>query len=138
MCGIFGAITRSQRSVPDSAVAQALQSLNHRGPDDRGFDRIAVANREILLGHTRLSIIDLSIAGHQPKRSACGRYSLIFNGEIYNYRELRAELEAMGERFSTESDTEVLLQSWKIWGELAYRVSWVCSLLRFWILNAGH
>lgn len=117
MCGIFGAITRAPRSVPHQLVVQTLQSLSHRGPDDRGTERIVLADREILLGHTRLSIIDLSIAGHQPMRSACGRFSLIFNGEIYNYRELRAHLQALGGQFTTHSDTEVLLQAWKIWGE---------------------
>jgi asparagine synthase (glutamine-hydrolysing) len=75
----------------------------------------------LTLGHTRLSIIDLSTGGHQPIRSHDGRYVLVFNGEIYNYRELRQDLRLLGYSFSTESDTEVLLAAWQEWGEAGLR-----------------
>lgn len=73
----------------------------------------------LLLGQTRLSILDLSPAGHQPMRSACGRYTLTYNGEVYNYRELRDELRAEGVSFHSETDTEVVLQALIRWGKSA-------------------
>jgi asparagine synthase (glutamine-hydrolysing) len=90
-------------------------SLAHRGPDDRGTWQDA----DIALGHTRLSILDLSPAGHQPMFDTTGRYVMVYNGEVYNYRELRSELEARGRRFQTETDTEVLIASFIEWGPSA-------------------
>lgn len=134
MCGIFGWIpTREQRAASPYFTAHALlERLRHRGPNDSGFivvpaddlfrpctenDPPASSPFALLLGQTRLSIIDLSPAGHQPMRSADGRYTLAYNGEIYNYRELRGELEATGVVFSTGTDTEVLLQALIRWGK---------------------
>ncbi len=85
----------------------------HRGPDDEGF----FEQEGISFAHNRLSIIDVSPGGHQPMSSVDGRYTIIFNGEIYNYRELKSELEKMGESFRSSSDTEVLLAAFTKWGE---------------------
>jgi asparagine synthase (glutamine-hydrolysing) len=96
-----------------------LDSIEHRGRDDEGVWTEAVmddAGRRACLGHRRLSIIDTSSAGHQPMLSEDGRYSLTFNGEIYNYRELKKELEARGVRFRSDTDTEVLLAAFAQWG----------------------
>ncbi|MCB2101669.1 MAG: asparagine synthase (glutamine-hydrolyzing) [Rhodobacterales bacterium] len=103
MCGIAGA-TRVSSDVLDAMVAR----LAHRGPDDRGTWRDTEGGPA--LGHTRLAVIDLSPGGHQPMASPCGRWVLAYNGEIYNYRALRADLEARGETFASHSDTEVLLR----------------------------
>ena len=89
-------------------------SLAHRGPDGEGF----LSTPEVSLGHRRLAIIDLP-GGRQPMTSADGRCTIIFNGEIYNFRELRRELEAAGAQFRTRSDTEVLVEAWARWGTAA-------------------
>jgi len=97
-------------------MAAALRAIRHRGPDDEGFDVYELGTGVLALGHTRLSILDLSSAGHQPMYSKDQRFSIAFNGEIYNYRELRNELRSIGRIFSSNSDTEVLLASWQEWG----------------------
>jgi asparagine synthase (glutamine-hydrolysing) len=114
-----------------SLVAELLSLLHHRGPDDRGWltlDRSGTprtgSNPEALAGdvvllHTRLSILDLSEAGHQPMSTPDGRFHICFNGEIYNYVELRRELESRGREFVSGSDTEVLLAAWAEWGAAA-------------------
>jgi asparagine synthase (glutamine-hydrolysing) len=115
MCGITG----GWWSNPDQAVKrvpQALKKIKHRGPDDDGYQLYPVGGAAVALGHTRLSIIDLSDAGHQPMHSRDGRWAIVFNGEVYNYRELRTELQAKGHSFSSDSDTEVLLAAWSQWG----------------------
>jgi asparagine synthase (glutamine-hydrolysing) len=97
-----------------------LRAIEHRGRDDEGVWTSGVMDddgRRVTLGHRRLAIIDTSEAGHQPMLSADGRYSVTFNGEIYNYRELKRELAARGHRFRTDSDTEVLLVAFAEWGE---------------------
>ncbi|WP_165066857.1 asparagine synthase (glutamine-hydrolyzing) [Desulfovibrio sp. ZJ200] len=136
MCGIFGWIPAPGHSSRDvrPVVRTLLADLRHRGPDDAGClvfpadDPSHPKNGQtfsgetpcaLLLGQTRLSIIDLSPAGHQPMRSADGRYTLIYNGEIYNYRELRQELEQAGCVFRTATDTEVLLHALITWGKEA-------------------
>ncbi len=116
MCGIVGGYWRNLHQGLELRLNAALTALQHRGPDDKGFDLETSPDGVIALGHTRLSIIDLSSAGHQPMNSADRRYSMVFNGEIYNYRELREELRLVGCRFSSGSDTEVLLQAWITWG----------------------
>ena len=108
MCGIFGLIGTPWR---DGAGA-ALDTLRTRGPDDSALLDLGDA----ILGHTRLAVIDL-VSGQQPMRSADGRYTIVFNGEIYNFRELRKQLAGAGHAFITQSDTEVLLQGFAAWGE---------------------
>ena len=98
-------------------MSNALLAMRHRGPDDQGYEGFELeSGGKLYLGHTRLSIIDLSSGGHQPMPSIDGRYSIVFNGEIYNYRELRRELLAAGYVFRSDSDTEVLLVAWRHWG----------------------
>jgi asparagine synthase (glutamine-hydrolysing) len=123
MCGIFGYYSSNLDSAKlDTRLMQAAKSLNHRGPDDRGVEtftiRRATGDRAsyLSLGHTRLSIIDLTQGGHQPMHSHDDRFTIIFNGEIYNYRELRSELKSFGYEFRTNTDTEVLLKAWEHWG----------------------
>jgi asparagine synthase (glutamine-hydrolysing) len=116
MCGIAG-IWWKQRGSLDQAEAwlrSALSGLAHRGPDDEGvwIDRTS----GVLLGHRRLSIIDLSPLGHQPMVADSGSTAIVFNGEIYNYRSLRRELERRGFVFRSDSDTEVLLNGYACWG----------------------
>jgi len=105
MCGING-IT----NIDDSAVRKMAEATSHRGPDGRGF----FSARGITFAHNRLAVIDLSPEANQPMQSPDKRYTLIFNGEIYNYRELRAEL--VGWNFKTQSDSEVLLAGYATWG----------------------
>lgn len=118
MCGVVGWFTSKVTS--DAAFDAALQAmserLHHRGPDDRGQWRDAAAG--IGLAHTRLAILDLTVAGHQPMQSACGRYVLSFNGEIYNHEALRAALRASQTvlDFRGHSDTETLLAAITTWG----------------------
>src|SRR3990167_3461104 len=116
MCGIAGIFSTScgdikQRSESNKRMVHVLA---HRGPDDYGF--WADPSGQILLGHCRLAIIDLSVDGHQPMVSSCKRYTVSFNGEIYNYVELKDELENLGSRFRGNSDTEVLLEAVSYWG----------------------
>ena len=111
MCGILGFVHRDPEQRPPLSE-QALSRLAHRGPDGTGVFTDAHAQ----FGHTRLSIIDLTNAGHQPMLSHNNRYVVTYNGEIYNYLELRAELEALGESFTSHSDTEVLLAAYHVWG----------------------
>lgn len=90
--------------------------MHHRGPDNSDAELYATGENLVGLGHTRLSIIDLSAAAHQPMHSRDARWSVVLNGEIFNYRELRTELQALGHRFASDSDTEVLLAAWAQWG----------------------
>ncbi|MFA4954189.1 MAG: asparagine synthase (glutamine-hydrolyzing) [Patescibacteria group bacterium] len=108
MCGLNGF------NFQDAAALHRMHAATkHRGPDDEGFFETS----QISLAHNRLSIIDLSPAGRQPMTTPDGRFTVVFNGEIYNYRELRQELEAVGEKFISHSDTEVLLKAFARWGE---------------------
>lgn len=110
MCGINGILSLNGERSDYSGVADLMNNaLAHRGPDDAGIH----AEAGIALGHRRLSIIDLSAAGHQPMQSANGRYVLVFNGEIYNFRELREQLDYP---YRSHTDTEVLLAAWQAWG----------------------
>lgn len=111
MCGIFGWLGQGL----DCAAASAMRDvLYHRGPDDAGQWHDADAN--VWLGHRRLAIMDLSHAGHQPMLSASGRYVIVFNGEVFNFTELRKELEQRGCTFRGHSDTEVMLAALEVWG----------------------
>jgi asparagine synthase (glutamine-hydrolysing) len=117
MCGITGFFDPTAQINSDSlqAIAQRMtRTLQHRGPDDSGCWVDAGAG--IALGHQRLAILDLSPEGHQPMMSANGRYALVFNGEIYNFLELKQKLEQLGHSFRGHSDTEVMLASFCQWG----------------------
>jgi asparagine synthase (glutamine-hydrolysing) len=116
MCGIAGLIGLD----PEALIGAMLQTIEHRGRDDEGVwtsPAIGDEGTRVCFGHRRLSIIDTSSAGHQPMLSHDGRFVLILNGEIYNYRELREQLTSKGHNFRTQSDTEVLLAAWVQWGE---------------------
>src|SRR5262245_29146602 len=113
MCGIVG-IWSFEQPIESSELESLVALLSHRGPDDAGTRLI---NPRLGLGHTRLSIIDLSAGGHQPMRDAATGNVVTYNGEIYNYRELRDELASLGNAFSTSSDTEVLLKAYAQWGQ---------------------
>jgi asparagine synthase (glutamine-hydrolysing) len=108
MCGIVGTIRVGDRSL----VEQMAAVIAYRGPDDSGL----YEDGDVCLGHRRLSILDLSAAGHQPMESDDGRLVIAYNGEVYNFRELRAELEAQGYSFHTGTDTEVILSAYRAWG----------------------
>jgi asparagine synthase (glutamine-hydrolysing) len=117
MCGVIGAYWSALPLDVESRLDAGIKALRYRGPDDQGYELFQVADGSLALGHTRLSIIDLSPGGHQPMHSTDGRYSVTYNGEIYNYKELKNELIQLGYLFLTESDTEVLLASWITWGK---------------------
>jgi asparagine synthase (glutamine-hydrolysing) len=115
MCGIAGLISVN----PERRVGAMLKAVEHRGRDDEGVwtsEAIDEEGRQVCFGHRRLAIIDTSSAGHQPMSSADGRLVVTFNGEIYNYRELRSRLESLGHGFRTDTDTEVLLEAFAEWG----------------------
>ena len=113
MCGICGEL-RFDGAAPDmAALARMSDQLARRGPDDTG----AYQDGPLAFGHRRLSIIDLSAHAHQPMDDAVLQLSLVFNGTIYNYRELRTELQTMGYRFFSEGDSEVILKSYHAWGD---------------------
>ena len=117
MCGIVGFIDTFKSAGPealDAIVERMATTLSHRGPDDDGSWVDAACG--VAIGHRRLSIIDLSPEGHQPMRSADGRFIVVFNGEIYNFTDLRQELESGGCTFRGTSDTEVLLEGFSRWG----------------------
>jgi asparagine synthase (glutamine-hydrolysing) len=116
MCGIAGAYQQADGKV---LVSTMVERLAHRGPDAAGTIEVTTPDLSVHLGHTRLSIIDLSAAADQPFVKAGLR--LVYNGELYNYRELRRQLEGYGARFGTESDTEVVLEAWRLWGVGALR-----------------
>lgn len=116
MCGIAGLISRLGVERTGRILQNMVARIGHRGPDAQAVKVLDLpGGRTLGLGHTRLSIIDLA-TGDQPLISADGRYSLIFNGEIYNYLELKSELQGMGVVFRTSSDTEVLLEAYIRWG----------------------
>jgi asparagine synthase (glutamine-hydrolysing) len=114
MCGIAGWVSGSA-AADRAAVERMTAALSHRGPDAAG---IAI-DGPVAFGHRRLSIIDLSATSNQPMWDATGRFLLVYNGEIYNFQDVRRELEALGHRFATHGDTEVLLEGLKAWGPAA-------------------
>ena len=116
MCGIAGTFSTGSHGKNKSLVERIVESQKPRGPDHQAIE-VAVGPRSTsILGHNRLSIIDLSPQSNQPMWDPSGRFCIVFNGEIYNYKELRVELEAAGVSFSTSGDTEVLLEAFKYWG----------------------
>jgi len=144
MCGIFGLWNLDQRPIDIAGVRRATDAIRHRGPDDEGYllvdtrntrpiscagpdtdlrltipqiDRYKSEDFDLAFGFRRLAILDLSPGGHQPMSSHDGKLWIVFNGEIYNYRELREELAGHGHNFKTTSDTEVILAAYQKWGE---------------------
>lgn len=111
MCGIAGIIGKTTQKC---IARKMLDAIKHRGPDDEGI----FLEKDIFLGHRRLSVIDLSDAGHQPMTFQS--VTIVFNGEIYNYIELREELISMGHHFCTKTDTEVILHAYVQWGEACF------------------
>jgi len=112
MCGIAGVLRLDGRPAARAELRPMVRALAHRGPDDEGFFEAG----PVALGHRRLSIVDLSAAGHQPMIDRASGAALVYNGEIYNHAEIRRELERAGQRFRSRSDTEVLLRGLVAWG----------------------
>jgi asparagine synthase (glutamine-hydrolysing) len=110
MCGIAGILGGSNEAV----VRAMVEQMRHRGPDDAGL--YTDPRGRCILGHRRLSVIDTTAAGHQPMASRCGRYSIVYNGEVYNFRQIRDELAAAGDSFRSDCDTEVVLAAYARWG----------------------
>src|ERR1700730_565425 len=104
MCGIFGILSQGSNPVSDALIEAAHAVQAHRGPDGRGTQRFSLESCSLVLAHQRLAIIDLTDAGHQPMDYRQGLGSIVYNGELYNYLELREELRGEGEEFSTHSD----------------------------------
>ena len=113
MCGICGIISFNSDGVSENSIRQMMSIQKHRGPDDEGV----FIEDNVGFGFVRLSILDLSPAGHQPMFSADDRYVIVYNGEIFNYIELREELKSNGYSFQSNTDTEVLLAAYQHWGE---------------------
>jgi asparagine synthase (glutamine-hydrolysing) len=113
MCGIVGVVDLEGRAVSPALVKRMTDTIAHRGPDGEG----QYVDPPIGLGHRRLAIIDLSDAGSQPMADTESQIFIIYNGEVYNFPELRKELEARGHRFRSATDTEVVLNAYKEWGE---------------------
>ena len=112
MCGVVGILNLNGEPVSPQTLQRMTDEVAHRGPDGEG----QWIEGPIGLGHRRLSIIDLSPAGHQPMQTPDGRFVISYNGEIYNFRELRMELETKGHQFRSRTDTEVLLCALAEWG----------------------
>ena len=112
MCGISGIVKFNKESVKESEIRSLMRKMKHRGPDDEGI----FIDNNVGLGFLRLSILDLSQAGHQPMFSSDGRFVIIFNGEVYNYLEIRQELKYKY-KFNSETDTEVIIAAYQEWGE---------------------
>lgn len=113
MCGIVG-LVNNNKEIDEKLLSRMTEMLIHRGPDDSGL--WISPDRKIGLGHRRLSIIDLSEAGREPMSDENGKFYIVYNGEIYNYMEIRKELIGKGYRFKSETDTEVILNAYKAWG----------------------
>ena len=129
MCGIVGIWQLDGGNVDQEVLDRFTDSLAHRGPDGRGT--IIDNEAGIGLGHRRLAILDVSSSGQQPMIYGNGRYWIVFNGEIYNFLELRAELEGLGHQFHTETDTEVVLASYVQWGQecqLRFNGMWALAI----------
>lgn len=112
MCGLAGVLHRNGRPAAPILVRRMINAIAHRGPDDEGL----FVDGTLGFGHRRLAILDLTPAAAQPMQSACGRYVIVYNGELYNFHEIRRELEARGRRFRSRSDTEVMVEAFAEWG----------------------
>ena len=114
MCAIIGEASRSK--IKDfSWIKKGMQNMIHRGPDGEGL--FISEDQKVAFGHRRLSIFDLSENGKQPMSTVDGKLWITFNGEIYNFKILKQELVSLGVSFKSESDTEVILYSYKLWGD---------------------
>lgn len=116
MCGIAGVLGQVAPASARSAVERMMNAQVHRGPDDAGIEARQFGESAVVLGHRRLAILDLSPLGHQPMENPDTGDLVVYNGEIYNFWELRAELEQAGYRFRSRGDTEVLLRAYEHWG----------------------
>ncbi|MBI2495805.1 MAG: asparagine synthetase B, partial [Candidatus Omnitrophica bacterium] len=112
MCGIAGLFQFSGMPVSQAVIERMTRTLAHRGPDGEGWH----VEGPIGLGHRRLAVLDLSEAGAQPMASADGQLWVTYNGELYNFQDLRAELAATGYPFRSRTDTEVILAAYQAWG----------------------
>jgi asparagine synthase (glutamine-hydrolysing) len=131
MCGIVGIVARAGDTQARATVERMLDAIAHRGPDGLHTWEYPETTQTAVLGHARLAIIDLSEGGQQPKKSRCGRYVITYNGEIYNFKELRDDLCALGAEFTSQSDTEVLLEALRVWGTDAFsRLNGMWALAR--------
>ena len=111
MCGIVGFVAKERE---ENTLQSMLDTQHHRGPDDQG---VYIDEKSGLhLGHNRLSIQDTSSDGHQPFVSECQNYTIVFNGEVYNFKAIKEELKTLGYNFRSHSDTEVILYAYKEWG----------------------
>src|ERR1700680_2554777 len=125
MCGIAGAVLwkgAGDGRDPSAVVAPMLAALGHRGPDGRGLAQCGVPEQRggspsVAFGHTRLAILDLTDRAAQPMTTDRAQTWITYNGEVYNFGALRRELEALGRRFRSDSDTEVVLQGYEAWGD---------------------
>jgi asparagine synthase (glutamine-hydrolysing) len=113
MCGIVGIFNLNGEPISRVVLRKMTDAIAHRGPDGEGF----YIDSFIGLGHRRLAIIDLSPAGHQPMATEDGNYVIAYNGEVYNFQEMRIELESLGHKFKSKTDTEVILQAYVQWGK---------------------
>src|SRR3989339_142658 len=118
MCGIAGFV-QSNRQFDKGSLEQMLQLLKHRGPDAQGTH--VDERSQVYLGHRRLSIIDLSPLGNQPMHNEDQSVSVVFNGEIYNYQELKKDLVQKGHQFRSNTDTEVIIHAWEEYGEQSFQ-----------------
>lgn len=135
MCGISGWSLKRGADLELSQLEAMAEAINHRGPDDRGY--FVDSERGIGFAHNRLSIIDLSSAGHQPMISEDGNFVLNYNGELYNFLQLRTELEGLGHHFFSRTDSEVVLRSFIQWGPSC--VERFCGMFAFamWSAKSG-
>ena len=130
MCGIAGIYQTAEkpREKEQQQLQNALEKLTHRGPDGEGI----VATGQVMLGHRRLAILDTSEQAAQPMRSADKRYTLVYNGEVYNFKKIRAELQTLGHHFQSSGDTEVLLHGLMQWGKACLNKLTGCFAFAFY------
>jgi asparagine synthase (glutamine-hydrolysing) len=118
MCGIAGIWNLNGNQLDPEVLKEFTDSIQSRGPDGAGYELFH--NNTFGLGHRRLSILDLSELGHQPMHSADGRYVITYNGEVFNFQEIREELQGKGHQFRSNTDTEVIMAAWAEWGTEAF------------------
>jgi asparagine synthase (glutamine-hydrolysing) len=132
MCGIAGLMTADQSMGARRGVRKMISAMAHRGPDAHGYSEIHLQRNSVFLGHARLAVVDLSDKSNQPMRDHATGSWLVFNGEIYNFRELRRELELLEIRFDTDGDSEVLLRALLRWGDYALEKLQGMFAFAFW------